>query len=76
MMVIGSVMFGEVILFVVGARSPVDFKLVLFDSILDPVETHVHRFGFALSDLFVGETMGGGVVNLGWCGRLRIAHFL
>jgi hypothetical protein len=54
-------MLGEVIRFVVGARSPsVDFELVLFDSILNPaLETHVHRFGFALSDLFVGETMSG-----------------
>jgi hypothetical protein len=42
------VMLGEVVAEVLGAGSPVDDKLVLFDAIADPVEPHVHCAGFAL----------------------------
>ena len=29
---------------------PIDVKLALFDTVLDPIEMHVHGFGVALLD--------------------------
>lgn len=53
---------------------PVDLELFLRYAILDPIESHVHKFGPLLFDLFVGKFVGGGVVNLdrgGWLGMPR-----
>lgn len=47
-MVGSGVMFGEVITEVVSSFTPVYEELVLFDAILDPVKSHVHRFGLTL----------------------------
>jgi hypothetical protein len=63
-------MLGEVVGQVGRAWSPVDIALLLFDYVLYPIKSHLHGLGFLLFDLFVGETVGGGVVDLdrggGW----------
>ena len=48
--VTGGMVFGMVITEIVGARAPVDEKLALAYSILEPIETHVHGFGAFLFD--------------------------
>jgi hypothetical protein len=71
-MMCGGMMLGEIISKVGGSWSPVNIELFLCYAILDPVESHIHCFGFLLFDLFVGKTVCGGVVNLyygvGGCG--------
>ena len=57
------------------AWSVVDKELLLGLSILDPVEAHVDGFGSFLFDGFVGESDGGGVVDLHGGGRLGMTHF-
>ena len=70
-----GVKFREVVRLVGGAGAPIYMELALFNAILDPVETHVHRFGFSLFESVVGKPAGGGVVNLGWGCWLRMPHF-
>ncbi len=41
-------MLGEVVAKSFGAGTPVDDELVLFYSIVDPIEAPIHRAGFAL----------------------------
>ena len=68
-------MLGEVIGEVLSAGSPVDDKLVLFDAVANPVETHVHGAGFALFECVIGDAGCGGVVGFHWGRRLRMAEF-
>jgi hypothetical protein len=37
---------------------PVNVKLVLFNSVLNPIESHLHGFLFLLFDLVVGKAIG------------------
>jgi hypothetical protein len=37
-----GVVFGKIIGKICGARAPVDIELALLDTILNPIETHVH----------------------------------
>ena len=69
-------MLHEVVCKIGGSRTPVDMELLLVYSVLDPIKMHVHRFGLALSNLFVGKTICRGIVNLDRGGRLWMAHFL
>ena len=50
-------------------------EVALEDSVLNPVETHVHGFGHFLSDAFVGDANGGGIINLDRGGGLGMPHF-
>ena len=61
-------MFGEVVAKIFCAGPPVDDELVLFDSIADPIEAHIHGARFALLQSIVRDAGGGGVVclNRGW----------
>ena len=52
---------------------PVDEELTLFDSIPDPVESHVHCFGSLLLDGVVGDAAGACVVCFDWGGWLWVA---
>jgi hypothetical protein len=65
----------EVVAEVFSAGSPVDDKLVLLDSITNPVEEHVHRSGFALLEGVVRDAVNGWVVcfHRGW--RLGMVEF-
>ena len=68
-------MFTYVICCVVITSTPVDNKLVVRYSVTDPVKSHVDCLGCFHFYVGVGETDGGGVVDLDWGGRLRMAHF-
>ena len=47
-MVIRRMMFGKIIRFIIPAWLPINFKLALFNSIFDPIETHVYCLWFSL----------------------------
>lgn len=61
---------------IVGAWTPVNKKIALAHSILDPIEAHVHCFGALLLDCVVRKAGGGGVVGLDGCWWLWMAKFL
>jgi hypothetical protein len=67
-------MFGEIIGKVVAAASPVNVEVALFDSVLDPIESHVDGFGSSLFDGAIGNARGAGVVSLQGSGALWVAH--
>ena len=64
---------GKVVRLVGRARLPVYSELALLDSISDPVESHIHRFGAFCLNGFVGDTLSCGVVGLDRCGGLWVA---
>ena len=70
----GSEVLGEVVGDVDVAGCPEYVELVLFDSVADPVETHVHGSAAALFDGVIGYAVGACVVGLYWCSGLRMSH--
>ena len=60
--------FGEVVTVVGFAAAPSNTELVLFNSVLDPVESHVHGLGSLEFGAFVGEAISCGVVCDDRCG--------
>ena len=71
-----GVVLGKIIGKICGARAPVYIELVLLDTILNPIETHVHGSGLTLFHGFVGKAYSGGVVNFNWGWWLGMSHFL
>ena len=67
-------MLGEVVGHVVDTASPMNDKLALFDSILDPIKAHIHGFGATLLDSIVHDASGAGVVRLNERWWLFMAH--
>lgn len=57
-------MLGKIVGVVIDATTPKNNEVTLFDSIPKPIEAHVHSFGTALSDRFVGYAGSTGVVGL------------
>ena len=55
---------------------PVYVKLVLADSVAQPVEAHVHGFGHSLFYGFVGDACRTFVVELEGRGTLRVSEFV
>ena len=62
-------MFGEVISVIVLPLLPMDSKLSLVYSVLDPVEPHVHCLGSLDLGSLVGKSVGGGIIcgHTSWC---------
>jgi hypothetical protein len=55
---VGWVVFGEVVRGVVSARSPVDIELLLRDTILEPVVSHIERLGAFETHLRMKNSVG------------------
>jgi len=68
------VVLAEVVSIVLFPAFPVNAVLVLSDTVLDPVESHINGAGVALPDVVVGEPGGGAVVGLDRGRWLRMAH--
>ena len=69
-------MLGEVVSQVEFSFLPLDVELALFDSVLYPVEAHVHCFGPLEFHASIGKAIGGGVIGCYVCGvGLWSAHF-
>ena len=69
-----GVVLGEVVGHIFVAWAPVDKELALVDSVLDPVETHVHGFGFASVNSAISDTCSCGVIGLDGCCWLQMFH--
>ena len=55
---------------------PVDEELTLACAVAYPIKAHVNRFQSFLLDGVVGKAVGGGVVDLDWCGGLWVPQFV
>lgn len=75
LMVTWSMMLGVIVCQVGACRAPKNDELALFDTVADPVKTHVDGPGSLLSDVLVGDTCGCGVVGDDGRGWLRVSHF-
>jgi hypothetical protein len=69
------VMLGIVISQVSVSRGPVNVELFLVHLILYPVESHVHCAGTDLAYGSIGDTGGGGVIDLDRCRWLWVTKF-
>ena len=68
-----SMVFAVVVSKVAAARFPVDWVLVLVDSILKPVESHLHGFALALFACVVEDALANLIVSDDWGWRLGVA---
>jgi hypothetical protein len=70
----GWVVLGEVVGEVVCALLPVHGELSLANSVLDPIEAHVHGFGSLDFGLVVGKPISCRVVggDAGWLGLFPV----
>ena len=57
------------------AGMTVDEELTLAFAVAYPIKAYVDRFQSFLLDGVVGEAVGGGFVNLDWCGRMWVTQF-
>ena len=71
-----GVMFGMIISQILGSRLPVNDKLALLRSTLDPIKTHVNGLGYFLFYGDIGKSGIKSVVDLHGSGRLGMPHFL
>ncbi len=62
MMMRRRMMFSEIIGFVELTFLPNDMKLVLANTVMGPIESHIDCFGSFLLDCIVGDTGGGTIV--------------
>jgi hypothetical protein len=69
-------MFYELICQFLVARPPIYIKLALFNSVFDPIKSHVHGFCAFLSYCAIDVSCGGGIVSFHWCGGLFVPQFL
>ena len=68
-------MLGVIVAQVSDARLSVDEELTLACAVAYPTKAHVDRLRPFLLDGVVGKAVGGGVVDLDWCGRLWVPQF-
>ena len=68
-------MLGGIISKICAAWSSVYPELLLFYSVYNPIEPHVHGFGHFLFDGLIGYSYHRGVVKLDGSGRLWPVHF-
>ena len=66
---------GVIVSEVSDAGMPVDVELTLACVVTYPIKAHADRFQPFLLDGVVGEAVGGGFVDLDWCGRLWVPQF-
>ena len=75
-MVRGAVVLREVIGKVYGTGGPIYIELALFDSVAEPIETHVDCFRALLLARRVENAIGRAVVGFQWCWRLNMAELV
>ena len=70
-----GMVFGWVISQVGVARGPFQCKLLLRDTVFDPVESHVNSFGTFTFECTGNDAVGSLVVGTDRSWRLGVAHF-
>ena len=73
-MIKGGVIFGAIIVKIVGTRSPKEPELTLSFATVEPVVLRVHGFGITLDDGFIRNTNHSGVIALDGRSGLRPTH--
>ena len=68
--------FGKIIGEICFPRGPENFEMTLFDTVANPVESHVYGPRALLIDSVIGDSTGGGIVGLDGSSFLSVAHFL
>jgi hypothetical protein len=74
-LVMQRIMLSEIISYIGVTRRPTYIELVLFNSVFDPGEYHVHCFGALFLDCVMNDAICCGVVSFEFCGVLFVAHF-
>ena len=67
-------MLGEVICKILRSWTPINNEVFLADSILYPIELHIHCLVFSLINSSIGDSGGVVIVGLDGRGRLRVSH--
>ena len=75
-MIGGPEVLGEVVTEVFTSGLPLDKKLTLFDTVSNPVESHVYRLGTILLDGVIRNSDSTRVVCLYGCGRLGMTKLI
>ena len=70
-----GMMLGVIIAKIFRARTPIDYKVSLADTVANPVETYVHCFGVFFNSV-VCKTGRYRIIGLHWRGWLRMTKFL
>ena len=66
---------GEVICKILRSWTPINNEVFLADSILYPIELHIHCLGFSLFYSSIGDSGGVGIVVLNGHGQSGVYHF-
>ena len=61
---------------IVFSLFPMNIKLLLSASITNPINAHVHSFGYALYNCVSDDAVGENVFKLNWCWTLDVDHFM
>ena len=71
-----KVVLGEVVTKVIATEFPINEKLDLPGSVLDPIEAYIDGFGSFLFDCAVGKAFCGIVVGADWSRWMRVPEFM
>eukprot|EP00957_Ditylum_brightwellii_P081925 6230703-Ditylum_brightwellii.AAC.1 len=69
-------MLGVVVTKILQARAPIYDKVILYNSIVHPIESHVNNPGSLLLDSFIQDSIHGGIICHHQCGQMGMAHLL
>ena len=69
-------MLGEVVSEVCFTGRPVDVELSLFDSVSNPIESHVDCLGLVLLDGSICDSISSAVVGSDWSCGLGMSHLV
>ena len=72
---LGTVMFGDVVPQIFRAGVPMDLDVLVTDLIRDPKVAHFHCARALALDCVIGNANGSAVVAMDGCGRLGVTHF-
>ncbi len=72
----GSMVLGNIVGVIVGARAPEVAELLLCGAAAQPVEFHIHRLEPLAGDIVVHNSECSGVIRLHWCQWLAVAHLV
>jgi hypothetical protein len=70
-----GMVLGEVVGEIVFTGRPMNYELVLLDSVADPLKAHVDGFWATLFNRFIDDASCACIFGLDGCGSLRLPHF-
>ena len=76
LMVLGSMMLGDIVAEVFNARLPLDVNLCVFDLVHDPKVAHFHCTGALALDRVIDDAHRCGIVTVDGSRWLRMPHLM